>query len=440
MHYYTTVYQYAIPVICRLVQCKEVSGVTDDRPIDPHIDFLDTNHCTVSSNSQQPTEPNSMSKKIKPNEKCPCSSGKKYKKCCSKKDKEKKQEERVYKSNFDKDETTWENFGQTKPSLRFSIGQRVECLCVDDKGEEWTTGKIVQLDPWNERTQSFDAYEIWMDDSEQLISAATDTNNWVRPFGISMTNEGSDSTCATCAASALDVKLSNCGGCNRFKYCSLTCQKADREHHRSICHAITIEKKRMETEAKKITSTISNEDMISELVTAVERNNYSLVKRLLKRGGFDINATCENEMNTALGMASLQGYLKIMKRLILKGKEMGLDVNRAETLDGCTPLYMAAVEGHVKAVELLLSVENIDVNRPRTKTGRTPLFVAAQEGHLDVVKLLLGVKGVDVNCDNPIILAHQKGYAAIVDLFLQHDGIHLEVYYHHLSIEKHYDE
>ena len=391
-----------------------------------------------------------MSKKIKPNAPCPCSSGKKYKKCCSKKDKEeKKQEERVYKSNFDKDETTWENFGKTKPSLRFSIGQRVECLCVDDE-EEWTTGKIVQLDPWNERTQSFDAYEIWMDDSEQLISAATDTNNWVRPLGLSMTNEGSDSTCATCAASGVDVKLSNCGGCNRFKYCSLKCQKADRENHRSICHAITIEKKRMETEAKKITSTTSNEDMISELVTAVERNNYSLVKRLLKRGGFDINATCENEImngffaipkNTALGMASLQGYLKIMKRLILKGKEMGLDVNHAETLDGCTPLYMAAVEGHVKAVELLLSVENIDVNRPRTTTGRTPLFVASQEGHLDVVKLLLGVKGIDVDwdfCDNPIIVAHHNGYVSIVDLFLQHDGIHLEDYYHHLSIEKHY--
>ena len=57
--------------------------------------------------------------KTKPNETCPCLSGKKYKKCCKKKG--------LFTKKADDLPSLWKNLGESHPLLRFVVGDRVEC-------------------------------------------------------------------------------------------------------------------------------------------------------------------------------------------------------------------------------------------------------------------------------------------------------------------------
>ena len=50
-------------------------------------------------------------------------------------------------------------------------------------------------------------------------------------------------------------------------------------------------------------------------------------------------------------------------------------------------MYIAAQEGHVEVVRLLLEA-GADCNKARTDTGATPLQVAVEKGHVNVVRLL----------------------------------------------------
>ena len=69
-------------------------------------------------------------------------------------------------------------------------------------------------------------------------------------------------------------------------------------------------------------------------------------------------------------------------------------MNKANT-DGCTPLLIAAYNGHLNVVQALVAAE-ADVDKAKTDDGRTPLWTAAYEGHLDVVQALVAAKA-DVN-------------------------------------------
>ena len=63
-------------------------------------------------------------------------------------------------------------------------------------------------------------------------------------------------------------------------------------------------------------------------------------------------------------------------------------MNKPDTSDGSTPLFVAASRGQKAAVELLLAA-NADVNRPRGDDGTTPLMMAAHNGHSAIVDILL---------------------------------------------------
>jgi ankyrin repeat protein len=72
----------------------------------------------------------------------------------------------------------------------------------------------------------------------------------------------------------------------------------------------------------------------------------------------------------------------------------GLDVNKAESKEGRTPLFAAARNGHLEVVKLLVRLLGIDINRADKFRG-TPLTASSSLGHTEVVKALLALPGLD---------------------------------------------
>jgi ankyrin repeat protein len=54
--------------------------------------------------------------------------------------------------------------------------------------------------------------------------------------------------------------------------------------------------------------------------------------------------------------------------------------------NGKTPVYIAALNGHVEAIRALAE-KGAHVDTP-DNNGKTPVFIAAEKGHQDVVNLL----------------------------------------------------
>jgi ankyrin repeat protein len=85
--------------------------------------------------------------------------------------------------------------------------------------------------------------------------------------------------------------------------------------------------------------------------------------------------------------ASVGNVRKLKKHLFRAGSSTQI-INQPDKA-GHTPLYFAAQNNHLAAVNLLLEQENIDVNAAPYDSGATPLFIAVQEGNTNIMKALL---------------------------------------------------
>lgn len=89
--------------------------------------------------------------------------------------------------------------------------------------------------------------------------------------------------------------------------------------------------------------------------------------------------------------------------------------------DGWTALAVAARDGNVSAVNLLIE-KGADINRLEGG-GNSPLFWAVYYGHEDVVATLLrhgaGIHNKCEKCRDPIDIAREKNYEGILNMLVE---------------------
>ncbi|KAM0817359.1 hypothetical protein AB5N19_03164 [Seiridium cardinale] len=105
----------------------------------------------------------------------------------------------------------------------------------------------------------------------------------------------------------------------------------------------------------------------------------------------EINAQDDDE-STPLHIASMWGHLKAVQELLRRTE---IEINVGNWCQA-TALHEASEEGHADVVERLLAHSEIDVNA-RDHWKQTALHLASIGGHLKVVEILLRKAGVEIN-------------------------------------------
>jgi ankyrin repeat protein len=166
----------------------------------------------------------------------------------------------------------------------------------------------------------------------------------------------------------------------------------------------------------EVDQTISAEDS-TPLQLAVEQSHLDIVRLLLKHTD---PSNIVNLGSILLTFAAQAGHLEIVRHLL----DCGADINYRGYL-GETALFIAAFEGDIRIVELLLE-RNALVYLVEAGAGSSPLFVAAQEGHLQIVEELIDQGGADVNqyreSDEwtPLMIAIDEEHDAVAERLLRH--------------------
>ena len=168
---------------------------------------------------------------------------------------------------------------------------------------------------------------------------------------------------------------------------------------------------------------------VSECVTHVyqaARDGSSNLTDLLKRlkpgqskTALETKTKDGSQFATPLIIAARNGHLNSVKILLRYGADIearGTLNIEDDVIEGCTPLWAAAATGYLDVVKLLIE-QNADVDG-RISNGGTPLKAAAYDGYLDTVRCLVE-SGADVNARNyyentPLDVACYRGHLSVV--------------------------
>lgn len=156
--------------------------------------------------------------------------------------------------------------------------------------------------------------------------------------------------------------------------------------------------------------------------------NYMLLERALNACKDPIDLEIEDvNGQTALNIAARNGHLEIVQLLLsLKptssdSKFKQVDVNHADR-DGWTPLRSASWGGHTEVVKLLIDQPFCAIDLA-DKEERTALRAAAWSGHEDILKILIkagaDVNSVDKQGRTSLIAASYMGHYDIVEILLE---------------------
>lgn len=147
---------------------------------------------------------------------------------------------------------------------------------------------------------------------------------------------------------------------------------------------------------------------------------HTTVARKLLENNAQVNVSSGSNNDIPLTSACWKGHRNVVKLLL----EFNSNIEH-RTKDGCTPLMLAAREGHISVAELLL-MSQAQVNVPSGSENNIPLTLACWKGHGEVVKLLLEY-GSDIEHRNkagctPLMLAAREGHLKTTRLLLTHNA------------------
>ena len=155
--------------------------------------------------------------------------------------------------------------GESHPSFRFSVGDRIETDLNDldeTKGHpQWIPGTIRGFNA------NIGAYDILLDYPVGKFgrdAVSLDKNNFTRPLGFTKSATHLTDPCATCGLNEPTdggVKFVQCAGCRRTRYCTRACQKIDWKTHRVLCQAIVAQNERVSMEIKELIKTGKSESI-----------------------------------------------------------------------------------------------------------------------------------------------------------------------------------
>lgn len=112
------------------------------------------------------------------------------------------------------------------------------------------------------------------------------------------------------------------------------------------------------------------------------QGNVDMVRKMLE-AGVPVDAPQEDGC-TGLWLAAEAGCADVVKLL---AESAGANVNAVKTAGNISALYIAAQNGHISVVDVLL-VNGANPNIAKT-TGATPLFIASQQNYIEIVTSLL---------------------------------------------------
>ena len=156
----------------------------------------------------------------------------------------------------------------------------------------------------------------------------------------------------------------------------------------------------------------------ADIFDAVRSGDVEKVKTLLQADS-KLTAARTVDGNTPLHLAALEGHAAVAKSLLDSQAQVNARGLREET-----PLHMAMYDGHREMAELLLA-NQADVNA-QSANGETPLHLAARKGHRELVELLLDhhaeVNARDRQDATPLQYAAAAGHLEVVQALLANNA------------------